>query len=116
VSARVVLVDDDAFVRTALAAALSDSGLDVVGQAADGLEGVARSLELSPDAVLLDIRMPRLDGVEAARRIRAGLPAARIVVFSAYDDDQLRRESIRAGADDFVVKGSTLDELVIALS
>jgi DNA-binding NarL/FixJ family response regulator len=113
---RILVVDDDEAVRAVLVDVLEDEGFEVVGGARDGLEGVSLALALTPDVVLLDVRMPRLDGIGAARQIRAELPAARLVMLSAYDEQALRTEANEAGASAFLVKGCPLGEIVRAVA
>ena len=112
---RVLVVDDDTTFRRMLVAALEDEGFDVVGAATDGLEGVALASSLRPDAIMLDVRMPGLDGLAAGLQIRAADPAVQLVFLSAYDDPTLQREAEALGATDFLVKGCRLSELVDAL-
>ena len=115
-TARVLVVDDDEAVRSVLSQILEDEGFDVVGAAADGLEAVAVAERLRPDAVVLDVRMPGLDGIEAARRIRPIDARMRLVMLSAYDDATLQREAADAGANTFLIKGCPLSELVDAMT
>ena len=112
---RVLVVDDDDAVRAVLAEVLQEEGFEVVGRAIDGIEGVSLALSLTPDGVLLDMRMPRMGGIEAARAILAQLPNVRIVMLSAYDDASLQAEA-KAGVSAFLVKGCPLSELVDAVS
>jgi response regulator NasT len=112
---RVVVADDDEAVRTVLSHVLSDEGIDVVGLACDGREAVALALELRPDTVLLDIRMPELGGIEAAQQIRAADPSMRLVMLSAYDDATLQHEAKVVGASRFLIKGCALAELIEAV-
>ncbi len=116
---RVVLVDDQALVRTGLRMVLSNApGIEVVGEAADGAEGVAAVARLSPDVVLMDVRMPGMDGVEATRRIRAasaGGGGPRIVILTTFDLDQYVFAALRAGASGFLLKDALADELVKAV-
>lgn len=110
---RVVLVDDQALVRAGLKAlAERDGDIQVVGEASDGAEGVALVRELRPDLVLMDLRMPGLDGIEATRRILAG-PAStsKVLVLTTFDDDQQIAEAIRAGAAGYLLKDVEPDEL-----
>jgi len=116
VAQRVLVVDDDEAVRTVLSHVLADEGLDVVGVASDGAEAVALTLALSPDTIVLDVRMPGVGGIEAARRIRPIAPDARIVMLSAYDDPTLQSEAAEAGASRFLIKGCALSELVEAIA
>ena len=113
---RVLVVDDDDAVRAVLAEVLQEEGFEVVGRAIDGIEGVSLALSLTPDGVLLDMRMPRMGGIEAARAILAQLPNVRIVMLSAYADASLQAEAKEAGASAFLVKGCPLSELVDAVS
>ena len=112
---RVVVADDDEAVRTVLSHVLSDEGIDVVGLACDGREAVALALELRPDTVLLDIRMPELGGLEAAKLIRAADPEMRLVMLSAYDDATLQQEAKVVGASRFLIKGCALTDLIDAV-
>jgi DNA-binding NarL/FixJ family response regulator len=112
---RVLVADDDEAVRTVLSQVLADEGVDVVGLACDGREAVALALELRPDTVLLDIRMPELGGLEAAREIRAADPSMRLVMLSAYDDATLQQEAKLVGASRFLIKGCPLDDLIDAV-
>ena len=113
---RVLVVDDDTTVRNMLADVLADEGIDVIGRASDGVEGVALARTSQPDAILLDIRMPKLDGLAAGRQVRETDPNVRIVFFSAYDDPALKQEAHAVGAGTFLVKGCPLGEIVDALS
>ncbi|HEY5058267.1 MAG TPA: response regulator [Gaiellaceae bacterium] len=110
-----LVVDDDDTFRRMLVAVLADEGFEVLGPATDGLEGVALAHALRPDAIVLDIRMPGLDGLAAGRKIRDADPAVRLVFLSAYNDKTLQREAEALGAHDFLVKGCRLSELVDAL-
>jgi DNA-binding NarL/FixJ family response regulator len=112
---RVLVVDDDENVRSVVCEVLREAGLPVVGEAADGLEGVEQAAALAPDVVLLDVRMPRLGGIEAARRIRAANARVRLVILSAYDDATLKAEAEAVGASAFLVKGCGLSQLLEAV-
>jgi DNA-binding NarL/FixJ family response regulator len=113
---RVLIVDDEAIVRDMLVEVLNDAGMNVVGQGANGLEGVELARTAQPDAILLDIRMPKLDGLAAGRQIREADPNVRLVFFSAYDDPALKQEAQTVGASTFLVKGCPLAEIVDALT
>jgi DNA-binding NarL/FixJ family response regulator len=113
---RVLVVDDDDAVRAVLSDVLLEEGFEVVGRAIDGIEGVSLALSLSPDGVLLDVRMPRMGGIDAARAILSRLPNVRIVMLSAYDDASLKAEAREAGASAFIVKGCPLSELIDAVT
>lgn len=112
---RLVIADDRAGTRRALRALLAtQDDIDVVGEAADGEEAVSLVAQLHPDLVLLDLRMPRLDGIAAAARIKASWPATRVVVHSLAVERQ--EEALIGGVDAFVAKGAPVDELLSALS
>lgn len=113
---RVLVVDDEPMVRRMLVEVLGDAGIDIVGQAADGVEGVALARTSRPDAILLDIRMPNLDGLAAGRQVRETDPDVRLVFFSAYDDPALKQEAHAIGVSTFLVKGCPLGEIVDALN
>ena len=102
---RVVVVDDDESMRTSIAELLTDCGIDVVGVAADGQAGVEVVEALRPDVVVMDLRMPRLDGAEATSRIRARDETVQVVLLSAYDDPALISGAKHRGASAYLVKG-----------
>jgi DNA-binding NarL/FixJ family response regulator len=110
---RVLLVDDHPPMRRVLRGMLEDAGMQVVGEAADGLEGVAQAEAVRPDVVLMDWRMPRLDGVQATARIRSQLPEVQVVVFSSAEGAGMGVIARQAGASAFVAKGASA-ELVCA--
>jgi len=112
---RVLLCDDQRLFREGLRTILeSEDDFEVAGEAADGAEAVELSLRLRPDLVLLDIRMPRVDGVEATRRIRAA-GGPQVVILSTYDDDEFIFEALKAGAVGYLLKDFPSDELMKAL-
>jgi DNA-binding NarL/FixJ family response regulator len=102
---RVLLVEDDRGLREALRDLLEDIEFDVVGEAANGEEGVRMTIELEPDVVLMDLRMPVMGGLEAARRIRAERPDVQVVILTAYDDPALKEGANGAGVYAYLVKG-----------
>ena len=113
---RVIIVDDQPVVRRGLAALLDlIEDVDVVGLAADGEEALALVAEAQPDVVLLDLRMPGVDGVEATRRIRARHHAVEVVVLTTYYDDQSIVAALRAGARGYLTKSSGIDEIRAAI-
>jgi DNA-binding NarL/FixJ family response regulator len=113
---RVLVVDDDDAVRTVLCEVLREHTFDVVGEASNGLDGVALARELMPDVILLDVRMPRAGGLEAARMIRPRNADVRFVFLSAYDDPTFKQEAQEVGATAFLVKGCPLAEIVDAIA
>ena len=112
---KVLVVDDQELVRAGFAAILTRAGLDVVGEAADGLEAVALVTALCPDVVLMDVRMPRLDGIEATRRILAVRPETQVVVLTTFDLDEYVYRAVHAGACGFLLKDIAPSDLVHAV-
>jgi DNA-binding NarL/FixJ family response regulator len=115
---RVVLADDQALVRAGFAALLdAEDDIAVVGEAADGAEAVALAERTRPDVLLMDIRMPGLDGIEATRRIaaKAGLAGVHIVIVTTFDLDEYVFEGLRAGAAGFLLKDTDAAELIRAV-
>jgi DNA-binding NarL/FixJ family response regulator len=114
--ARVVVADDQTVVREGIVMLLGLlPGVDVVGAAGDGEEAVRLVAELAPDVVLMDLRMPRCDGVEATRRIRARHPGTQVVVLTTYADDESLFPALRAGARGYLTKDASGDEIVRAV-
>lgn len=114
---RVLLADDEALVRTGLRMILeAEPDLEVVGEASDGADALALCRQVRPDVALVDIRMPRVDGITAARRIRAdpGLRTA-VVMLTTYDADEHVVEALRAGATGFLLKSMPREQLVAAV-
>ncbi|GAA3455746.1 response regulator [Dactylosporangium matsuzakiense] len=101
---RVLVVDDQALVRAGVTALLRAAGEDVAGEAADGVEAVRLAERLRPDVVLMDLRMPRLDGIEATRRILRSLPSTHVVMLTTFDDDAEVYGALRAGAAGYLLK------------
>ncbi|WSV41665.1 response regulator transcription factor [Streptomyces sp. NBC_01077] len=113
---RVVVADDQAVVREGIVMLLGLlPGVEVVGAARDGEEAVALTAELEPDVVLMDLRMPRCDGVEATRRIRERYPGTEIVVLTTYADDESLFPALQAGARGYLTKDAGGEEIVRAL-
>jgi DNA-binding NarL/FixJ family response regulator len=108
----VLLVDDEANMRRSLRYLLEVEDVTVVGECGDGAEAVALARRLRPDVVLMDLRMPGLNGLEATRQIKEALPGTQVVIFTAYDDSGLERQAEQAGAYGCLVKGCGGDELV----
>jgi DNA-binding NarL/FixJ family response regulator len=111
----VVVVDDQELVRSGFALILERAGFEVVGQAADGLEGIEVALATEPDVVLMDVRMPQLDGIEATRRLLAELPNTRVLALTTFDLDEYIYAAVRAGASGFLLKDVSPDGLVDAV-
>jgi len=115
-SVRVLLVDDEQLVRTGLRMILgSEPGLEVAGEAADGEEALAAVSALDPDVVLLDLRMPVLDGISATRELVARGVRARVLVLTTFDTDRNVVEALHAGAIGFLLKDAPADQLVAAI-
>ena len=113
---RVLIVDDHPVVRDGLKALLGDAeGLEVVGEACDGETAVRRAVELRPDVVVMDLSMPGMSGVEAARRIREGCPGVRVVALTAHEAHGYLRQVMGAGASGYVLKRTATDELIGAI-
>jgi DNA-binding NarL/FixJ family response regulator len=112
----VILADDHAVVRQGIRRFLEeDPAIDVVAEASDGAEAVRLVEQRQPDVAVLDIRMPEVTGVEATRRIKARFPETRVLVLTAYDDDPYVFALLEAGADGYVLKTASADELVDAV-
>ncbi|MBN1921664.1 MAG: response regulator transcription factor [Anaerolineae bacterium] len=113
---RVLIVDDHTIVRKGIRALLAEiAGLEVIGEAADGLEAVALAFRLNPDVILMDLGMPRLDGIEATRQIRARQPESRILVMTSFATDDKVLPAIKAGAQGYLLKESAPDDLIQAI-
>lgn len=118
---RLLVIDDALIIRTIIKDAASQAGWDVVGEAANGQQGVERYRDLQPDAATLDLVMPEFDGLHALRGILAHDPAAKVLIVSALDQKNILKEAFHIGAADFVPKPfdkqaliDTLEELVAA--
>lgn len=115
-SIRVLLVDDQPLMRMGFRMVLEDAeGITVVGEAADGAAGAVQASALSPDVILLDIRMPKVDGLEATRMIMANDPNARILILTTFDLDEYAYTALRFGASGFLLKDAPVDELITAI-
>jgi NarL family two-component system response regulator LiaR len=115
-SIRVLVIDDHAIVRKGICALLAtEPDIEVVGEAKDGREAVASAKQLQPDVILMDLVMPELDGLEATRRILAAQPEVRVLVLTSFTGDDKVFPAIRAGAQGYLLKDSSPDELIQAI-
>jgi len=113
---RVLLVDDHALFRRGLLLVLeSEDGIEVVGEAEDGEEAIRKAEELAPDVVLMDVRMPRVSGIEATRRLAESLPTTRIIVLTVSDEEDDLYEAIKAGATGYLLKEISIEEVADAV-
>jgi DNA-binding NarL/FixJ family response regulator len=113
---RVLLADDQPLVRTALRMVITEApDLELVGEAATGAEAVALAESVRPDVVVMDLRMPEMDGIEATRLITGGGGSAHVVVLTTFDDDGSVFGALRAGASGFLVKDMALDDILTAI-
>lgn len=107
---RALLADDHRLFRAGLATMLRGYGIEVIGEAGDGTEAVARTRELRPDLVLMDIRMPRTNGLEATRTIKAEFPSTKVVMLTVSDEEHDLFEAIKSGAEGYLLKDLTEEE------
>ncbi|MCZ0991012.1 response regulator [Streptomyces diastatochromogenes] len=112
---RVLIADDQTLIRTGFRLILTARGIDVVGEAADGAEAVAAARELLPDVVLMDIRMPTMDGLEATRRILEQTPGCRVLMLTTFDLDRYVYTALSLGASGFLLKDVTPEHLAAAV-
>jgi DNA-binding NarL/FixJ family response regulator len=115
-SIRVLIADDHTLVRQGLVSLLTESGeVEVVAEAADGLEAVEKALATRPEVAVVDLTMPRLSGLEAVRRIHERLPRTRILVLTVHEEEEYVLPIVRAGAAGYLVKDSAVSELLAAV-
>jgi DNA-binding NarL/FixJ family response regulator len=112
---RVLIADDQALIRHGFRLILTTRGIDVAGEAADGAEAVTAARRLSPDVVLMDIRMPGMDGLEATRRILAHSPHCRVLMLTTFDLDRYVYQALALGASGFLLKDVTPEHLAAAV-
>ncbi len=114
---KVLVVDDHAIMRDGIRALLGiyDDDIEIVGEAAEGKEAIEKTRELAPDVVVMDIAMPRMDGLEATRRIRKKNPAVKVLILTQYDNREYILSAIKAGAAGYVPKRALGSELVSAI-
>ena len=113
---RIVIVDDHAMVRRGIGDILDhDDGIEVVGEAADGMEALKMVGQLKPDVVILDIRLPSVSGIEVTRQLKQRFPSVRVLCISSYDDEGNLAQALQAGADGFALKTILAQELQSAV-
>jgi DNA-binding NarL/FixJ family response regulator len=113
---RVIICDDQALIRDGLEMLLSlEKDIDVVGQAQDGAEALELVAQHRPDLVLMDLKMPGMNGIEATRQIRAHYPAVKVLVLTTYDDDEWLFDAIRAGASGYLLKDTPREQVIKAV-
>jgi DNA-binding NarL/FixJ family response regulator len=113
---KVVICDDQATIRDGLEMLLTlEKDIDVVGRAQDGWEAVEMAAKQQPDLVLMDLKMPGMNGIEATRQIRARYPAVKVLVLTTYDDDEWVFDAVRAGAAGYLLKDTPREELIRAV-
>jgi DNA-binding NarL/FixJ family response regulator len=116
VTIRVLLVDDEAMIRTGLRLVLeAERDIEVVGEAADGAQAVTAAATLRPDVVLMDVRMPRLDGLAATQQILAANSTVKVVILTTFNEDSYVRDALRLGASGFLLKVAPPERLVDAI-
>ena len=113
---RVLLVDDHALVRNGIASLLMAHNIKVVGEASDGLEALEKARQLKPDIILMDIKMPRCDGLEATRLIKTEMPEIKIIILTISDDDEDLFKAIKNGAEGYLLKNIRAEEFFTLLS
>jgi len=115
-AARVLVVDDQTLFRTGLASLLAaDERVEVVGQAIDGAEAVKQAVKLKPDVVLMDIKMPNVDGIEATRQILEGVPGVKVLILTTFETDSQVIQALKAGASGYVLKDSSAAAIVSSI-
>lgn len=115
-SIRILIADDQQLIRSGLAMVLgATQDMDVVGEARDGIEAVSLAASLAPDVVLMDVQMPRLDGIAATREITMGNPASRVIILTTFDIDAYAFGGLEAGASGFLLKDSSSEDILAAV-
>jgi len=115
-AARVLVVDDQTLFRTGLASLLGDDErVEVVGQAVDGADGVKQAAKLKPDVVLMDIKMPNVDGIEATRQIMEAVPGIKVLILTTFETDSQVIQALKAGASGYVLKDSSAAAIVSSI-
>ncbi len=113
---RVLIVDDHALIRSGIASLLMANDIEVVGEASNGLEAVEMTVRLKPDIVLMDIKMPVCDGLRATQLIKAEMPQAKIVILTAFDDNEDVFDAIKNGAVGYILKNVKAEDFIELLS
>jgi DNA-binding NarL/FixJ family response regulator len=116
VTTRVLIADDQELIRSGFRLILEAHGLDVVGEAADGAQAVELAHAQQPDVILMDVRMPRMDGIEATRQVARDLPEVKVLVLTTFDLDEYVYDALRAGASGFLLKDVGRADLVTAVN
>ena len=114
-SIRMVIADDHQVIRTGLATLLAGTDIEIIGEAANGKEAIKQTEKLQPDVLLLDIRMPDGDGLQTLEKLRAKVPNVKIVMLSTYDNPTYIARAVALGANDYVLKGSSRDDLITTI-
>ena len=113
---RILIVDDQQLIRSGLAMVLGAAGgLQVVGEAGDGIEAVAAAARLEPDVILMDVQMPRMDGIAATREITRAHPSSRVIILTTFDVDAYAFGGLEAGASGFLLKDSSTEDILSAV-
>lgn len=113
---RMLIVDDDASFRQRVKEILaSEPDIEVIGDAADGQEAILRARELKPDLVLMDVRMPGMNGVDATRQLKAEMPELKVIILTIFDLQEYREAAMVSGASGYVIKKSLIEDLVPAI-
>jgi len=115
-SIRVVVADDHEVVRRGLAALFADSNINIVGEAATGEQAIEETRRLKPDVLVLDIRMPGMDGIDTLEKVKTEMPETRVVMMSTYDNPTYIARASALGASDYVLKGSSRDQILEAVT
>lgn len=110
-----LICDDHEVIRSGLASVLAGTDIEIIGEAADGKESLKQAMKLKPDVILLDIRMPDGDGLSTLEKIRSKVPTSKVVMLSTYDNPTYIARAVALGATDYVLKGSSRDDLIATI-